>query len=92
MHLNTRERCGRRCRAAAVAECDVRHTAKQVGLKAYLLWEANGRPEGGDFSEQARDELRAELRSGKSLQEVEQAMRAVRACLTCCWLCRRSAG
>jgi Protein of unknown function (DUF2934) len=49
----------------------------QVGLKAYLLWEANGRPDGGDFSEQARAELRAELRAGKSLQEVEQAMRAV---------------
>lgn len=49
----------------------------QVGLKAYLLWEADGRPEGGDFSPKARDELRAELRAGKSLQEVEQAMRAV---------------
>lgn len=50
----------------------------QVGLKAYLLWEGNGRPDGGDFSEQARAELRAELRAGKSLQEVEQAMRVVR--------------
>ncbi len=49
----------------------------QVGLKAYLLWEENGRPEGGDFSEQAREVLAAALRSGQSIREVERAMRQV---------------
>lgn len=49
-----------------------------MGLKAYLLWKANGRPEGGDFSDQARNELRSALRGGDTLEQLEQAMRAVR--------------
>lgn len=71
-----------------------------MGLKAYLLWEENGRPEGGDFSEQAREVLAAALRSGQSIREVERAMRQVGACYSsrphrtapCPWRCmhRRS--
>ena len=50
----------------------------QVGLKAYLLWESNGKPDGGDFSEQARAELETELRRGMSLQELERRLKTVR--------------
>ena len=70
----------------------------QVGLKAYLLWEENGRPEGGDFSEQAREVLTAALRSGQSIQEVERAMRQVAASprpnrkVPQLWRCRHSRG
>ncbi len=50
----------------------------QVGLKAYLLWESNGKPDGGDFSGQARAELETELRRGMSLQELERRLKTVR--------------
>ena len=49
-----------------------------MGLKAYLLWESNGKPDGGDFSGQARAELEAELRTGMSLQELERRLKTVR--------------
>ena len=52
--------------------------AYQVGLKAYLLWESNGKPDGGDFSGQARAELEAELRRGVSLEELERRLKTVR--------------
>ena len=52
--------------------------AQQVGTKAYLLWESNGRPEGGDFSNQARQELEEQLRAGKSLEEVERSLNEVK--------------
>jgi hypothetical protein len=49
----------------------------QVGLKAYLLWEQNGRPEGGDFSQQAREMLTEALNSGRSITQIEEEMRGV---------------
>ena len=49
-----------------------------MGLKAYLLWESNGKPDGGDFSGQARAELETELRRGMSLQELERRLKTVR--------------
>jgi len=55
-------------------EADIELDPELVGLKAYLLWEENGRPEGGDFSQQAREVLTAAVRSGKSIKEVERAM------------------
>ena len=50
----------------------------QVGLKAYLLWESNGRQDGADFSGQARQELEAELRAGSTVEEIERRLKAVR--------------
>ena len=42
-----------------------------------MLWESNGRPEGGDFSSQARKELESQLRAGLSLEEVERSLTEV---------------
>ena len=54
----------------------------QIGKKAYLLWESNGRPEGGDFSSQARKELESQLRAGLSLEEVERSLTGVSSTLS----------
>ena len=47
-----------------------------VGLKAYLMWEAAGKPDGADFSEKARAALVDEIVQGKSMQELEAQIRA----------------
>lgn len=54
---------------------DVQLDEELVGLKAYLLWEQNGRPEGGDFSQQAREMLTEALNSGRSITQIEEEMR-----------------
>lgn len=48
-----------------------------MGLKAYLLWEQNGRPEGGDFSQQAREMLTEAMRSGRTITQIEKDMKGV---------------
>ena len=48
----------------------------QVNIQAYLLWEKAGRPEGADFAADARSTLQAQLASGRSLQELESALKA----------------
>ena len=46
-----------------------------IGVKAYLLWEEAGKPEGADFFEQAKKFIGDEMLSGKSLQQIEQDLR-----------------
>jgi alpha-glucan,water dikinase len=46
-----------------------------VGLKAYLMWEAAGRQDGADFSNQAREVLAKEVLNGKSVKEIEDMVR-----------------
>lgn len=46
-----------------------------VNLKAYLMWEAAGKPDGADFGVKARDSLAAEVAQGKSLEKIEEEMR-----------------
>ena len=36
----------------------------QVGVQSYLLWEQAGRPNGADFSQDARRKLEKQLRAG----------------------------
>ena len=48
----------------------------QVNIQAYLLWEKAGRPDGADFAQDARTTLEAQLRSGKSVQDLETALKA----------------
>jgi hypothetical protein len=50
--------------------------AVQVNIEAYLLWEKAGRPEGADFSTEARRTLEDQLRSGKTLQDLERILKA----------------
>lgn len=39
-----------------------------IGIQAYILWEKAGRPDGADFSQQARDAIHSQLKSGKDLK------------------------
>ena len=48
---------------------------EQVNIQAYLLWEKAGRPDGADFATDARSTLQAQLAAGKSLQELERALK-----------------
>ena len=46
-----------------------------VGLKAYLMWEAAGKPDGADFAVKAKEFLANEVVKGKSLEQLENEMR-----------------
>ena len=48
----------------------------QVNTQAYLLWEQAGRPDGADFAGDARATLEAQARAGKSVEEIEAALKA----------------
>jgi len=47
----------------------------QVGLQAYLMWEQAGKPDGANFSDDARRQLEQQLQSGKSVQDIERALK-----------------
>lgn len=47
----------------------------QVGLQAYLMWEQAGKPDGANFSDDARRQLQQQLQAGKSVQDLEQALK-----------------
>lgn len=47
----------------------------QVGLQAYLMWEQAGKPDGANFSDDARRQLEQQLQSGKSVQDLEHALK-----------------
>ena len=51
-------------------------TLVQVGVQSYLLWEQAGKPDGADFSGDARRALEAQLQQGKTVEELERALRA----------------
>lgn len=46
-----------------------------VGLQAYLMWEKAGKPDGANFSDDARRQLEQQLQSGKSVQDLERALK-----------------
>ena len=48
----------------------------QVGVQSYLLWEQAGKPDGADFSKDARKRLEAQLQQGKTVQDLERALKA----------------
>ena len=48
---------------------------RQVGLQAYLLWEQAGKPDGANFSDDARRQLQQQVQSGKSVQDIERALK-----------------
>lgn len=48
----------------------------QVGVQAYLMWEKAGKPEGADFSNDARRSLEQQLASGTSVQDLERLIKA----------------
>jgi alpha-glucan, water dikinase len=47
-----------------------------VATQAYVIWERSGKPEGSDFSAQARAELAARVAAGETLQQIENAFNA----------------
>ncbi|KAK9816496.1 hypothetical protein WJX72_001009 [[Myrmecia] bisecta] len=46
-----------------------------VGIQSYLLWEQAGKPEGADFSHDARRMLEDQLRGGVSVQDLERRLK-----------------
>ena len=46
-----------------------------MGLQAYLMWEQAGKPDGANFSDDARRQLEQQLQSGKSVQDLERALK-----------------
>lgn len=46
-----------------------------INIKAFLLWEQAGKPDGADFGSQAREALVADLTAGKSLQDIERTLK-----------------
>jgi len=47
----------------------------QVGLQAYLMWEQAGKPDAANFSDDARRQLEQQVQSGKSVQDIEHALK-----------------
>ncbi|XRB06735.1 alpha-glucan, water dikinase [Pycnococcus provasolii] len=43
---------------------------------AYILWEQAGKPDGADFGTSAREKLEAEIRAGKTIEQIELELRA----------------
>ena len=50
--------------------------ALQVGVQAYLLWEKAGKPEGADFSKDARKALQEQIERGASIMHLEKSLKA----------------
>ena len=44
-------------------------------MQAYLMWEQAGKPDGANFSDDARRQLEQQLQSGKSVQDLERALK-----------------
>lgn len=44
-------------------------------MQAYLMWEKAGKPDGANFSDDARRQLEQQLQSGKSVQDLERALK-----------------
>lgn len=38
----------------------------QVGIQAYLMWESAGKPDGANFSDDARKDLERQVQAGES--------------------------
>ena len=47
----------------------------QVGLQAYLLWEQAGKPDGANFSTDARSTLEKQLQQGKTVEDLERILK-----------------
>ena len=47
----------------------------QVGLQAYLLWEQAGKPDGANFSDDARLTLEKQLQQGKTVEDLERILK-----------------
>jgi alpha-glucan,water dikinase len=62
--------------AAAAADAVPAVPEDLVGVKAYQLWEAAGRPDGADFAAAARAALAEVLRGGASVEELRAQMQA----------------
>ena len=50
--------------------------ALQVGIEAYILWEKAGRPDGADFSNDARRTLQDQLDKGATIEHLEKSLKA----------------
>ena len=44
-------------------------------MQAYLLWEKAGKPDGANFSDDARRQLQQQLESGRSVQDLERSLK-----------------
>lgn len=66
----------RKCSPPQQAEQPVQVPEELVGVQAYLLWEKAGKPDGADFSNDARQGLEQQLRSGVSVQDLERRLRS----------------
>lgn len=48
----------------------------QVGVQAYILWEKAGKPDGADFSNDARGMLQDQLNKGATIEHLEKSLKA----------------
>lgn len=48
----------------------------QVGVQAYLLWEKAGKPDGADFSKDARKSLQEQIQRGATIVHLEKSLKA----------------
>ena len=48
----------------------------QVGVQAYLLWEKAGKPDGADFSKDARKSLQEQIQRGATIMHLEKSLKA----------------
>ena len=46
-----------------------------MGLQAYLLWEQAGKPDGANFSNDARSTLEKQLQQGKTVEDLERILK-----------------
>ncbi|KAK9852315.1 hypothetical protein WJX84_008608 [Apatococcus fuscideae] len=57
------------------SEKDVQVPEELVGIQAYIMWEKAGKPDGADFSNDARKVLQEQLQSGTAVQDLERLLR-----------------
>ena len=50
--------------------------ALQVGIEAYILWEKAGKPDGADFSNDARRTLQDQLDKGATIEHLNKSLKA----------------
>ena len=47
-----------------------------MGVQAYLLWEKAGKPDGADFSKDARKSLQEQIQRGATIRHLEKSLKA----------------
>ena len=49
---------------------------EMINLKAYLMWEEAGKPDGADFGEQARELIENQVKEGMTVQDIRRSLQS----------------